>query len=254
MKEDRHFVTALARGLEILRAFTATNPEMGTTQIAKRTGLSQPTVWRLCYTLQKAGYLCPGTDPDKLRVTPSVFQLGCTSISHSGLIEAAEPLIRDVANRFEASISIAIRDGLNMVIVARAAAHTMLQLNFHIGSMLRIESSALGAAYICGLNSGERAAIYKELAESLPENWQSIKEHLDKCIQDYREHGYVLNLRQYHPDVNALGIPIISKHRKDIFAINCGGPSSSMTKEKLQGPVAEAMLELKRQLSGSVGA
>ena len=55
MKEDRQFVTALSRGLEVLRCFTAERVELGTTEIARLTSMPQPTVWRLCYTLSKLG-------------------------------------------------------------------------------------------------------------------------------------------------------------------------------------------------------
>jgi len=54
---DRKFVTALARGLEVLRAFTPTEGLLGNGEIAERTGLPKPTVSRLTYTLTKLGYL-----------------------------------------------------------------------------------------------------------------------------------------------------------------------------------------------------
>ena len=57
MKEDRDFVTALARGVQVLQCFTAERPELGTTQIAALVGLPQSTVWRLCHTLTKLGLL-----------------------------------------------------------------------------------------------------------------------------------------------------------------------------------------------------
>ena len=54
---DRKFVTALARGLEVLRVFTPTEGLLGNGEIAERTGLPKPTVSRLTYTLTKLGYL-----------------------------------------------------------------------------------------------------------------------------------------------------------------------------------------------------
>ena len=54
---DRKFITALARGLEVLRAFTPTEGLLGNGEIAERTGLPKPTVSRLTYTLTKLGYL-----------------------------------------------------------------------------------------------------------------------------------------------------------------------------------------------------
>ena len=41
MKDDPQFVTALARGVEVLRCFTAKRPELGTTDIAQLTGLRE---------------------------------------------------------------------------------------------------------------------------------------------------------------------------------------------------------------------
>ena len=75
MKEDRDFVTALARGIQVLQCFTAEHPELGTTQIAAKVKLPQSTVWRLCYTLQQVGLLVPGREADKLRAGPGVLTL-----------------------------------------------------------------------------------------------------------------------------------------------------------------------------------
>ncbi|MDP9094946.1 MAG: helix-turn-helix domain-containing protein, partial [Pseudomonadota bacterium] len=55
--DDRPFVTALARGLEILGCFSASRPEIGGSQLAALTGLPQPTVWRLCHTMVQLGFL-----------------------------------------------------------------------------------------------------------------------------------------------------------------------------------------------------
>src|SRR5215813_1294806 len=49
--KDRQFVTALARGLDILRAFHAGEGMLGNQEIAHRTGLPKPTVARLTHTL-----------------------------------------------------------------------------------------------------------------------------------------------------------------------------------------------------------
>ena len=54
---DRKFITALARGLEVLRVFTPTEGLLGNGEIAERTRLPKPTVSRLTYTLTKLGYL-----------------------------------------------------------------------------------------------------------------------------------------------------------------------------------------------------
>src|SRR5262245_36166824 len=66
-KEDRQFVTALARGLEVLRAF-GPGEALANSEIAARTTLPRPTVSRLTYTLTKLGYLIQ--DPATERYRP----------------------------------------------------------------------------------------------------------------------------------------------------------------------------------------
>src|SRR5690606_2714073 len=57
MSTDRQFTTNLARGLEVLRAFTPDEPLLGNRELMSRTGLPKATVWRLTYTLTTLGYL-----------------------------------------------------------------------------------------------------------------------------------------------------------------------------------------------------
>ena len=55
--EDRHFVTALARGLQVLSCFRASDKMLGNQELARRCGLPKSTISRLTYTLTKLGYL-----------------------------------------------------------------------------------------------------------------------------------------------------------------------------------------------------
>src|SRR6267142_1311194 len=56
-KTDRHFVTALARGLEVLASFRHGDRMLGNQELSKRCGLAKSTVSRLTHTLTSLGYL-----------------------------------------------------------------------------------------------------------------------------------------------------------------------------------------------------
>jgi DNA-binding IclR family transcriptional regulator len=254
MKEDRQFVTALARGLDILRCFTPERPELGTTEIAGRTGLPQPTVWRLCYTLSKLGYLVPGRDPEKLRPGPGVLALGHAAVTHVGAAEVAAPLMREIADRFDASVSLAARDRLDMVIVQRAEAPSILRLNLGTGSGLAIERSALGWAYLAGIGDKERQTLLAQIARASGERAGTVRRDIDAALAHFRRHGFVLNLGHYHPDVNAAGVPVVAPDGRRVLALNCGGASSVVTETKLRGPIAEALKALAAKLAPVLGA
>jgi len=58
MKEEgRDFVAALARGLNVIEAFTSAQPEMTISELAVATKLSPATARRCLLTLEALGYV-----------------------------------------------------------------------------------------------------------------------------------------------------------------------------------------------------
>lgn len=248
-EKDPLFVTALARGLAILRCFNAEQKDLGTSEIARLTGLPQPTVWRLCKTLSQLGYLVPGQSPDRLRVGAAVLMLGHTAITHTGIAAAALPLMREVADRFGISVSLAERHGTDMVVVQRIEAPSILHLKMHVGSALELGDSSLGWAWLAAQSAEVRAAAVEELRQHYAARWPAIERKLEEAFGEYAEHGFVFNFAKSHRDVNAIGLPVISPHGNRTMALTCGGAKSSLSTAKLIDSVAPAMLELAAKIA-----
>ena len=51
------FITALARGLDVLRCFRSEPKTLGNQELARLTGLPKPTISRITFTLTELGYL-----------------------------------------------------------------------------------------------------------------------------------------------------------------------------------------------------
>lgn len=251
--KDPRFVTALARGLDILRCFTPDRQELGTTEIGKLTGLPQATVWRLCYTLQQVGCLMPGRSSDKLRVAPGVLLLGHAAITFGGLGDFALPLMRPVADAFEASVSLAARDRHAMVIVQRSEAVGIVNVNLHIGSTLGLTSSSLGGAWLGAVSGEEREAALEAFRTEHPHQWPEAEQHVEQALADYRKHGFVFNLGRSHADINAIGVPVVSLDGRTVMALTCGGLRTRMTKDKLTKQVAPVLKRLAQQIAPAIG-
>ncbi|WP_154392753.1 helix-turn-helix domain-containing protein, partial [Bordetella pertussis] len=59
------FITALARGLDVLRCFRPGVRALGNLDLARLTGLPKPTISRITYTLTELGYLRYHADTGK---------------------------------------------------------------------------------------------------------------------------------------------------------------------------------------------
>lgn len=247
--KDRQFVTALARGVEVLRCFTPARPELGTTEIAALTGLAQSTVWRLCHTLQGLGVLVPGRDPARLRPGYGLLSLGFAALAKGGVAEAAQPAMQRIADRFGVQVSLAARERETMLIVARAEAPTILRLAFTVGATLPIATTALGWAYLAGVAEPERQEILARLRRAAGTAWEAQRRDIAAALARHARHGFVLNLRRSHPDVNSIGVPVVGPGGSRVMALNCGGAVSVVTREMLEAQVAPALQALAAELA-----
>lgn len=247
--KDPLFVTALARGLDILRCFTPEREDLGSREIARLTGLPQPTVWRLCHTLLKLGYLVPGVTPNRLRVGSGVLLLGHAAITRTGLSAFALPLMRQVSERHKISVTLAERNVTDMLILQRIEAPSILSLNLHVGTNLDLGNSSVGWAYLCAVDDSTREAALKQLKKRDPDGFAKICFDLARAEKEFSQWGVVFNLGRSHPDVNAVGVPVVSPDGKKVMALTSGGAKSSVTKEKLLNEVAPALKELALSLS-----
>ena len=56
-KGDPNFMASLARGLEVIQAFTPQRRQMSISQISQKTGIPRAAVRRCLYTLGKLGFV-----------------------------------------------------------------------------------------------------------------------------------------------------------------------------------------------------
>ncbi|MGW2214672.1 helix-turn-helix domain-containing protein [Nonomuraea sp. NPDC001684] len=82
-------VQSLARGLAVIRAFSAAAPELTLSQVARATGLSRADARRFLITLADLGYV--RNDGRLFALTPRVLELGYAYLSGLSLPEVAGP-------------------------------------------------------------------------------------------------------------------------------------------------------------------
>ena len=231
--KDPLFVTALARGMDVLRCFSVATPELGTSQIARLTGLPQPTVWRLCHTLLELGYLDAIPGRQTMRPGIRLLGLGQAVLLGQPIAELALPHMQAIANRHEGAVSLGARDGLSMIYLQRCQGSSIILADLRIGSRVPLATSATGWAYIAGLGQSERKAVLNELRAERRENWPEIEAKLLEALNDFESTGYMVNIGSLHPRINSVAVPIYSPDGNEILSLSSGGISQIFDPPKL---------------------
>jgi DNA-binding IclR family transcriptional regulator len=250
--KDRQYVTALARGLAILRCFTRKTPVLGSAEIARMTGLPQPTVWRLCYTLIREGYLVQDGRADKLRPGIPVLSLGYAAIAGTPIAELARTEMQAIALRHQGAVSLGMRDGINMVYLQRCQGSSIVLRDLDIGSRVPLATSVTGWAYMAGLSEAAREELFEELGKAEPSGWPDLLSKIRKALANFAGTGYVINKGSLHAQINAVGVPILSDDGTVLLALSSGGISQVFDDEKLR-EIGEELKQLAARLRPVLG-
>jgi DNA-binding IclR family transcriptional regulator len=254
---DRQFVGALHRGLEILRCFRPTDTSLGNQDLAKRSSLPKATVSRLTYTLSKLGYLTYLSNEGKYRLGVPVLGLGYSCLGGLKIRELVQPHLQELADFAGdgALIALGARDDLTMTYIACARSAGVISLQLSVGSRISLARSSIGRAYLSGLGDEEREALMERMREHYgEEGWPPIRKGILRSLQEIRAHGYCLNFGDWHPHINAVAVPFRTKQADaPVLAVNCGGPSSVLSAERLKKTIAPRLVDVVRRVATYAG-
>ena len=253
-KSDRQFVTALGRGLDILQCFTPATPELGTSQLARMTGLPQPTVWRLCHTMAELGFLVQAADQDRLRLGLPVLTLGYAVLASQRIGETAKPYMEAIAKRHLGAVSLGVRDGLSMVYLQRCQGSSIILADLSIGSRVPLAYSATGWAYLVAIPERDRKLLISEIRAKDRQKWSAIEPSFEASLKEFKKNGYVVNLGSLHPQVNAVAVPVPAQDGSVLLTISSGGINSVFTSKVLHevgGELKSLAEKLSRALTKS---
>lgn len=248
LSADRQFSMNLARGLEVLRAFTASTPLLGNREISDRTGLPKPTISRLTYTLTLLGYLARDSSLQKYRLGPGVLSLSQPLLASMHVRQLAKPIIEKLARHTGCTVNLGIRDRVNVVYVDSVRADAANQHLPDIGSSRPLLPSAIGRALILACPQTERTAILNYIKVHDAVQFDAWRAMWEADLKRFSAEGFCLSRGDWQKDIHAVAVPIRQPAGEPPLAINCTIAAYRVTKDKLAREVVPMLKDAARQL------
>lgn len=248
IKEDRHFVTALARGLELLACFRSGDKLLGNQELAERSKLPKSTVSRLTYTLTKLGYLQYDEQAGKYRLGTATLALGSAMLSRLDIRQMARPLMQELADFSHTMVSLGMRDRLSMIYVENCRSQAALTLRLDVGARIPVASTAMGRAYLAEVSTNERNDILERVRDLDELAWPALRDRVMRAVDEYHTLGCCTSFGDWQPDVNAIAVAFRPTENAAPLSINCGGPAFNLSREFLLEEVRPRLIELVAQL------
>jgi DNA-binding IclR family transcriptional regulator len=249
--KDRNFVTALARGVELLRCFTPSDSLLGNQELAAKTGLAKATVSRLTYTLAQLGCLKRQPSSGKYHLDVGVLAFGYQMLSNLSIRAVAHPFMEELATHAQTTVAMAARDRLQMVYVDVVHGQANMTMRRQVGSYLPLHLSSMGRACLAAMPEKEREFLLEHIRERNTADWREIRRGLDRAFRDFEDYGYCLSIGEWTRDVNSVAVPLIHPEH-GVLAFNCGGPSFQLPRERLEDDIGPRLKLMVAQIQ-SVG-
>lgn len=251
---DPQFVTALARGLDVLRSFRKGDMPLGNQELARRTTLPKATVSRLTYTLSRLGYLDYWPDSSRYSLSAGALALGFTALGSLGIRDVARPFMQELADYSGVAVALGTRDRFSMVYIGQCRGAIPVHIDLDTGSHIKLGASAMGRAYIAGLPAPERAALMNQLAEREDERWPKLRAGIEQAVDDLGTRGFVLSVGEWQAEVSAVGVPLFFGGSPLRFALNCGGPTFVTPRDKLVEDYGPRLVDLAARIRLALGS
>lgn len=252
-EEERHFVTALARGLNVLSCFNAHDPVLGNQDIALRCKLPKSTVSRLTYTLTQLGYLVRADARGKYRLGPAMSSLGiAAALEHKDIRLSARPLMQELANGAKAMVALGTRSWLSMIHLeaCRDASSPSLMFDLSAGSRIPLATTAMGRANLAAMDQHERESVFDDLATFDIKAWPRLRRDIELALETARTLGCACSFGDWRADVNAIAVAFNPGHGIPLMVVGCGGPAAELAPDFLLDAVRPKLLTLGQRLQG----
>jgi IclR family pca regulon transcriptional regulator len=245
------FVASLAKGLEVLQAFSRERPELTLSQVAEIVGISPAATRRSLLTLQELGFVT--SNGRQFLLTPRVLRLSEAFLSSVSAQEVMQQFLQDIVQTTGDSASVAVLDGPEILYVATVPAKRSYQLTPNIGTRYPAYATSLGRAL---LSHSPADVVDRALAESdlvkLTERTVTDPDRLREILHEAREAGYATIAEELAYGVISVAVPLLDRAGNAIAAVNC---STSPARTNLPDMVAsrlDVLMRARSQISSAL--
>ncbi|RYY91314.1 MAG: IclR family transcriptional regulator [Comamonadaceae bacterium] len=246
------YVQSFARGLEVIRSFSATAPRQTLSEVAARTGLTRAGARRILLTLQTLKYV--EWDGKLFTLTPRILDLGFAYLSSMPMWNVAEPLMEALVAQVKESCSAGVLEGTDIMYVQRVATRKIMRNALGVGSRLPAYCTSMGRMLLAGLPDAEAEALLRASArEARTRHTLTDVDALLAKVQQARRQGWCLVNQELEEGLVSIAAPVHDRAGRTIAVINISGQANRTPPRQMQETMLGPLRETAAQISIRLG-
>ena len=240
-RKNGDFLSTLARGLSVLRAFTKERPEMTLSEVAAETNLSPAVARRCLHTLVELGYV--GKQGKLFLLTPEVMGFASAFIESTNIEEVVQPYLQDLRDKTGDSASLAVLSDLDILYLVHVSTTRMIRLVAGFGTRFPAYATSLGRALLA-YQPRQRIDDYLQRVEleKLTAKTVASKAKLRQILTKCRKDGFASVQDELDYGIVSVAVPVFGTDGTILAAINCSTATTRVNRDEM---VATRLPELR---------
>ena len=248
-KPGDSYVQSFARGLAVVKAFSAARPAQTLSEVAQASGLTRAGARRILLTLEALGYV--RSEGRLFRLTPRILDLGFSYLTSMPLWNLAEPFMEALVQQVHESSSASVLDGDDIVYVLRVPVRKVMSINLSIGSRLPAWCTSMGRVMLSALPDDELDAALRR-ADIRQHTRRTVTDTLRERILDVRAKGWALVDQELEEGLISIAAPIRNRAGQVIAAMNVSGQANRTSAAEMETKFLAPLQQAAQKISQMV--
>jgi len=252
MNDSAYVVPGLERGLRILAEFSPREPVLSAAELARRLRIPRTTVFRLVQTLESLGFLERAENERYYQLGVAILRLGFEYLSSLELTDFGIPLLERLRDLTGFTSHIVIRDGRDIVFVAKAqcfeAGFGTVRVN--VGTRLPAHATIHGRVLLSDLDMDALGRLYPEPElEQFTERTPRTVAELYELIRVDLTRGYAVGESYFERDISVVTAPVKDEEGRIAAVVTVTVPHGGERERRIPDELVERVRAAANELS-----
>lgn len=224
---------SVERTCNVLLAFSAEEPVLGVSDIARRLGMPKSAVHRTLDSLVHMGFVVRDRSSMRYRLGPRAMDLGFAALGTPDIRGLALPVLQELVRQTRESATLSLLSGHERFYAAQIEGPQDIRMSVEVGRRAPLYAGASGQA-ILAYFSAQQFAAYVQSADlaQLTDRTITSQAELERRMATVRRRGYASSLGERDAWAAAVAAPVFLGD-VSVGAISVCGPNTRFTPDKV---------------------
>jgi DNA-binding IclR family transcriptional regulator len=250
---SRYTVSAVAKALQLLSAFSLRDRQASLAELATRTGIPRATAFRLLATLEEEGFVVK--EGGEYRPGFKCFIVGNVAAAGLDLRKEARPQLVKLRDETGETAQVAILDSWQVVYLERVLSRQAVgYMTSRAGAILPAYCTGLGKVLLAYRPESDVVGwASTQTFRALTPNTITTVERMVEEMRAIRDRGYGVDEQEREVGVRCIAAPIRDHEGDVVAALSVAGPSDRMPQRLVGSEMASRVVAAAGAISARLG-